>query len=67
MRNDTRRSELLTVKETASRLGYHPMTVRKKIAEGEIPAVQLGGKGSAIRVDQRELESWIYHGQEKSP
>lgn len=67
MRSDAHRSALLTVKQTASRLGYHPMTVRKKIAEGEIPAVQLGGKGSAIRVDQHELESWIYHGQEKSP
>jgi hypothetical protein len=35
------------------------MTVRRKIAEGEIPAPQLGGKGSAIRVDLLELEGWI--------
>jgi excisionase family DNA binding protein len=55
MVTDARRSQLLTVKETASRLGYHPRTVRRKIERGEIPAVQLGGKGSAVRVNERDL------------
>jgi excisionase family DNA binding protein len=60
MLTNARRSQLLTVKETASRLGYHPRTVRRKIERGEIPAVQLGGKGSAVRVDERDLDRWLY-------
>ena len=53
--------ELLTVKEVATRLGLHPMTVRRKIREGELRAVRLGGKGSSVRVDAAELERWVYH------
>lgn len=50
------RRSLLSVKETASRLGLHEKTVRRKIASGELPAVQLGGPGSALRVP---LEDWL--------
>jgi excisionase family DNA binding protein len=52
-------ARLLTVKETATRLGLHPQTVRTKILRGEIPAVQLGGPGTSIRVDPAELELWL--------
>ena len=51
------RRELLTVKETASLLRLHPMTVRRLIEQGAIPAVQLAGKGTAIRIDAAELET----------
>jgi excisionase family DNA binding protein len=51
------RHELLTVKEVASRLRLHPMTVRRMIEEGAIPAVQLAGKGTSIRIDAAELET----------
>jgi excisionase family DNA binding protein len=51
------RHELLTVKETASLLRLHPMTVRRLIERGAIPAVQLAGKGTAIRIDAAELET----------
>jgi excisionase family DNA binding protein len=54
------RRVLLTVKETAARLGLHPMTVRRKIERGEIPAVRLGHKGASIRIDEAELEAWLY-------
>ncbi len=50
----------LTVKETASRLGLHEITVRRKIAQGDLPALQLGGPGTAIRVPEDELEQWLY-------
>jgi excisionase family DNA binding protein len=60
MLTQAHKGELLTVAETPARLGLHPMTVRKKIERGEIPALRLGGKGSAIRVDERELEQWLY-------
>jgi len=56
---DTQR-RLLTVKETAARLGLHPMTVRSKIRRGDLPAVQLGGKGSAVRVAEHELTAWLF-------
>lgn len=36
------------------------MTVRKKIKSGEIQALQLGGKGAAVRVDPAELERWLH-------
>lgn len=50
---------LLTVTEVADRLGLHPMTVHRKIKRGEIPAVQLGGPGTSIRVSLYELEAWL--------
>ncbi len=53
-------AQLLTIKEVASILGLHAASVRTKIRRGELPAVQLGGAGSAIRVDRRELDGWIY-------
>ena len=52
--------ELLTVKEVAARLGLHPMTVRRKIREGELRAMQLGGKGSSVRVPADALDAWLY-------
>lgn len=57
---NTHRGELLTVTETAARLRVHPMTVRKMIAEGRIPAVQFGGPGTSIRVPEAELERWLF-------
>jgi excisionase family DNA binding protein len=51
---------LLTVDEVAERLGVTRRTVERKIAAGLIPALQLGGRRSAIRVDERELEQWLY-------
>jgi excisionase family DNA binding protein len=50
----------LTIRETARRLGVHEDTVCRRIANGEIPAVQLGGPGSAVRIDELELERWLY-------
>jgi excisionase family DNA binding protein len=52
--------ELLSVRDVAERLGVTTKTVRRKIARGQIPAVQLGGPGSELRVDERELNEWLY-------
>jgi excisionase family DNA binding protein len=50
---------LLTVREAALALNCSPDTVRRRIAEGEIVAVQLGGRGKAIRVPADELDCWL--------
>lgn len=51
---------LLSVRETAQLLGVSSKQVRRLIARGELPALQLGGKGSTIRIDRDELERWLY-------
>jgi excisionase family DNA binding protein len=37
-------------------------TVRRYIANGQIPALQLGGKGTPVRVPADELEAWLESG-----
>ena len=49
----------LTVKEVARRLDLHEITVRRKIRRGEIPALQLGGPGCALRVLEDKLSAWL--------
>jgi excisionase family DNA binding protein len=48
------------VQETAERLGVSVKIVRRLIESGEVPALQLGGKGHPVRVDVVELEAWLY-------
>lgn len=43
------------------------VTVRRLIRRGELPAVQLGPKGAPVRIDSRELESWLYDDPAFSP
>jgi len=50
-------SELLTIKETAAMLRVHPMTVRRMITDGRLPAVQLGPPGTLIRIPRDELDA----------
>jgi excisionase family DNA binding protein len=42
------------------RLGIHEQSVRRKIAAGEIPYLQLGGPGCSLRILEDELERWLY-------
>jgi excisionase family DNA binding protein len=51
---------LLTISETAERLRVSERQVRRLIDRGEIPALQLGGRGSSLRIDAAELEAWLY-------
>jgi len=58
LREDT---NLLTVAETARRLRQSEVTVRRKIADGSLPALKIGtGPRAPIRVDAAELEAWIF-------
>jgi excisionase family DNA binding protein len=57
----TTRAPLLTIPEVARRLGLHRDTVYRKIQRGEIPAVRIGrDETRQLRVDERELEAFIY-------
>ncbi len=53
-------SPLLSVAQAAERLSVSEKTVRRLIARGELPAVQLGGQRGPIRLDERELIAWLY-------
>jgi excisionase family DNA binding protein len=50
-------AELLTVKELAAEWRQHPMTIYKKVAAGEIPAIRLGGRSSALRIPRDQLDA----------
>jgi len=58
---------LLTIAETARRLKVSDATVRRMIADGRLPALQLGGPGTSIRVDSSALESWLYDDEGETP
>jgi excisionase family DNA binding protein len=53
-------AQLLTVREVADRLKLSEKSVRRRIARGELPAVRLGGRGTQLRVDERELDQYVY-------
>ncbi len=57
----THTRRFLCLKEVAERLRVHPATARRMIADGRIPAIQLGGPGTSIRVDPADLDRWLYH------
>jgi len=50
---------LLTLDEVASTLGLSRRTVERRVKAGEIPALQLGGPRTAIRVPVDELDAWL--------
>jgi excisionase family DNA binding protein len=60
MATDVQAPQLLTVREVADRLKLSEKSVRRRIASGELPAVRLGGRGTQLRVDERELDEYVY-------
>ena len=52
--------EFLTVAEVARLLQCSEPTVRRRIREGQLPAVQLGGQRSPLRIARGELDAWLY-------
>jgi excisionase family DNA binding protein len=51
---------LLTVREVAARLRVSGRTVQRLIERDDLPSLQLGGPGSAIRIDESEFDAWLY-------
>jgi excisionase family DNA binding protein len=55
---------LLSVKETASRLGVSQESVRRRIRDGSIPAVKLGsGPKAPFRIDPQPGQSTTASGE----
>lgn len=50
---------MLTLAEVADRLAVSDKTARRLIARGELPCVQLGGRRSALRIDEDQLDAWL--------
>jgi excisionase family DNA binding protein len=50
---------MLTLSETAMRLGVSPPTIRRRVAEGELRAYQLGDNTSPLRFRQRDIEEFV--------
>ncbi len=47
----------VTIDEAAAYFGVHRNTVRKWIADGDIRAKRLPGRGRMYRIDLREIEA----------
>lgn len=48
--------ELLTTKEIAQYLRLRPETVLRKVRQGEIPAMKVGGR---FRFDREQIDAWL--------
>ncbi len=48
--------DLLTTTQIAKYLRLNPVTVRRKVARGEIPAVKMGRQ---LRFDQAQIDAWL--------
>jgi excisionase family DNA binding protein len=48
--------DLLTTKQVAKYLRLNPVTVRRKVARGEIPAVKMGRQ---IRFNRAQIDAWL--------
>jgi excisionase family DNA binding protein len=51
----TKPSDLPKVAEAAEAFGVSERTIHNWIRDGQLPRVQPGGPGHAVRVDRREL------------
>ncbi|UGS38940.1 helix-turn-helix domain-containing protein [Capillimicrobium parvum] len=57
---DERQADLLTIRQVAGRLGLSPLSVRRRISSGELPAIRLGDSDSApLRVAREDLDAYV--------
>jgi excisionase family DNA binding protein len=57
----------LSVARAARMLDVAPITIRRKIETGELPATQLGGPGSAVRIPRQALDTWLWVSSRHGP
>ena len=53
-------ADYVSVREAAAMLSVDPSTIRRRIEEGSLPAVQLGGPGTAIRIHRDAIHAWLW-------
>jgi excisionase family DNA binding protein len=60
-------AEVLTIREAADALRVSPLTIRRAIKRGEIPATIVGGRdpikagrGLGYRVKRDDLQRWFF-------
>ena len=57
---EPRESNLLSVAQVARRLNVSKPTVYRRIWEGQLPALRIGEPVGPLRIDEAELERWLY-------
>ncbi len=57
--------KFLTIADVADYLSVSAGQVRTLIKNGEIPAIQVGGRGQ-WRIEESKLEEYIQHGYEQT-
>ena len=50
--------ELLTTREIAQYIRLRPETVLRKVRNGEMPAIKIGGR---FRFDKEQVDEWLRH------
>jgi excisionase family DNA binding protein len=50
---------MLRITDVARRLDVSESTLRRLVLCGELPAAQLNGKHTSLRVDEDLLEAWL--------
>jgi excisionase family DNA binding protein len=58
--SDDAAPELLTTREVGERWRITERTVRNWCSGGLLPAIQLGGRGTHLRIPVRALEAWMW-------
>jgi excisionase family DNA binding protein len=58
---------LLTVQEAALLLRCSAPTIYRRIASGELPATRLGSGPAALRISERELDTWLEDNRTTDP
>ena len=54
-------TQYMTVAQVADRLQLSEVSIRRKIASGEIPSVKLASAGrGAVRIPEDGLETWLH-------
>lgn len=53
---DQQLDTLLRIRDVALVMGMHPSTVRRKIADGKLPAIQIDG---SVRVRKSDLVEYL--------
>ncbi|WP_082080076.1 helix-turn-helix domain-containing protein [Williamsia herbipolensis] len=59
-RNNTEPVGVLTAREAAAEIGVSLATIRRRVADGSLPAHRVGGRpGAAVRIRRADLDALL--------